>query len=348
MKKGCARRRPPRASWRGFTLIELLVVVAIIALLISILLPGLHGARRAARSSVCSANLHQVALAFANYLNENEAVYPPAYVYPINERGDWSPTGQSRNKEYGYLHWSWFLYEDGKVNPKAFTCPEFERGGLARTNPGPEGRDWEPSQIDDTGGGPPGSREDKQAPRIAYTANAAIVPRNKFTRELSGGIRVNVFATETNVLNPRAAVLATEFLNSGKAISVPSGDRFVSKSHRPINPFYHLGYGSNEYTPPLENGDFIYGTPADPKTYGLLPYDQVLDSAGLIENANVPETNAVGRHHPGGDALGGTANFLCIDGSVRRKTILKTLEQREWGDRYYSLNGNSDVLWGNN
>ena len=52
---------------RGFTLIELLVVVAIIALLISILLPSIEAARAQARSVVCSTKLHDIYTAQNNY-----------------------------------------------------------------------------------------------------------------------------------------------------------------------------------------------------------------------------------------------------------------------------------------
>lgn len=342
------------ARRNAFTLIELLVVVAIIAVLISIFLPALGAARAQGRSVKCATNLHHVGQAFHTYLAENNATFPPSYIYASSPYGDYDLYNQPSRHQHGYLHWSWFLYSSGTVEDKAFTCPEFLKGGAPRTNPGPIADHWGPpqgGQKDQTGDFNPNNLVDKQAPRVAFTANAAVVPRNKFTPELSGSRdRVNKLVKEHEVISPRRVVLATEFHNNWYGVGIygfedSMNQRVLSKSHRPINPFMHAGTDANEYDAPATSGDFFYGPEGDDELYGLRPYNQIRNAVGLIDGFLGPETNAVGRHHPGGDFLGGTANFLYTDGSVSRKTIRDTMEQREWGDKYYSLTGKNTVRY---
>ncbi len=64
---------------KGFTLVELLVVVAIIALLVSILLPALGSARKEAKNVVCMSNLRQWGLGYAMYLEDNKQLFPSQF-----------------------------------------------------------------------------------------------------------------------------------------------------------------------------------------------------------------------------------------------------------------------------
>ncbi len=65
-----------RGRHGGFTLIEILVVVAIIALLISILLPSLSVAREQARVAKCLANLKALGVATSAYLGTERDRFP--------------------------------------------------------------------------------------------------------------------------------------------------------------------------------------------------------------------------------------------------------------------------------
>lgn len=90
MKGGAARnkkrdrsrvKRPSDSQFGAFTLIELLIVVAILAILAALLLPALSRAKEQGKRAVCASNLHQLALAFTLYAEEDSAQrYPTSWL----------------------------------------------------------------------------------------------------------------------------------------------------------------------------------------------------------------------------------------------------------------------------
>ncbi|MBI2948972.1 MAG: type II secretion system protein [Verrucomicrobia bacterium] len=77
MNSRCASSSRVSQTRRAFTLIELLVVIAIIAILASLLLPGLRRAKQQAQGIVCLGNLKQFSLAWLQYADDHDERVPP-------------------------------------------------------------------------------------------------------------------------------------------------------------------------------------------------------------------------------------------------------------------------------
>jgi len=119
----CKRESTPH----DFTLIELLVVVAVIAILISVLLPALSSARQQARSVTCLARLSQFGTALHMYGVEYNGramplAYSPAGITPTPPTFWWgtnSPTGVDHTR--GFV-WPYLRSELRAAS--VFECPE--------------------------------------------------------------------------------------------------------------------------------------------------------------------------------------------------------------------------------
>lgn len=87
MQRGMLRKKEyaGQTRVRGFTLIELLVVVAIMALLISVLIPSLMAARNQARSAVCLARLRTLGQGLHLYANDHRDNLPPGRMPRFND-----------------------------------------------------------------------------------------------------------------------------------------------------------------------------------------------------------------------------------------------------------------------
>ena len=120
--------RPGRRPRHGFTLVELLVVIGIIALLISILLPSLQGAREKALQVNCAANQRSFGQSVHMFVNENDSRVPGTQ----NNGGgsnSWTP-GYIGLPDYIALQSTYGMSPDALLCPSAtFREQDYNSGG---------------------------------------------------------------------------------------------------------------------------------------------------------------------------------------------------------------------------
>ena len=107
----------------AFTLLELLIVIAIIAMLISVLIPSLRAAKNQAHLVICGRNMSQIVLGFSIYNNENET-FPHGFD-DLNNSKNIPPGGFAGESAYDKVGWWWFNYIVDTVPAKGSVvwCP---------------------------------------------------------------------------------------------------------------------------------------------------------------------------------------------------------------------------------
>jgi prepilin-type N-terminal cleavage/methylation domain-containing protein len=312
---------------KAFTLIELLVVIAIIAILAAILFPVFAQAKEAAKKSADLSNVKQIGTSMAIYLADNDDVYPSAYYYNDNN----SSAG-------GYTHWSGMIMPYVK-NLQIFVCPTDQVGGLAPTN-----------YIGNNGGyGAPGGQgpqnpavQDNQAPRLSYTANAAVMPRKRRTADPSNVV------SATAVDNTANTILLAPLTDVVQCIGDSSGASGTAfKSHRSTNAFMNTLNDAGRYVG--ENATTAGGDVGAPSYYAI--------SEALARNALVGcKATTLGSAHTfshlaytqpsrfnknSNDLIGGNANYTYSDTHAKNAKLSSTLNPNsfQWGTRNYGGGG---------
>ena len=100
---------------RGFTLVEMLVVIAVMAVLMSLLLPGLKAARENARRVQCSVNAKQLMLSSILYSGDYKGTVPYGFYFDVGADAQYSFYGVVRREMY---------VNYGANRPTLWWCPD--------------------------------------------------------------------------------------------------------------------------------------------------------------------------------------------------------------------------------
>lgn len=298
----------PRSA---FTLIELLVVLAILALLVSMLLPALHKARGMARLSLCAASTRAFSLGMISYTAEHNGAWLRGIAkYNFNSSStigrarDFAVRfarylgGQDINRDMDHVRQSLMLKEENwhlVANTDLFWCP---------SAPGPESvtRPFLPE-----------TRTQRASPHNGILGTS-IVPNGLFAP-------VQYYDPWQQVYNPRAFELADRIdqLRGPVSRTLLCGDGT------------ELGYRTfGSYRG--RNGDNYIGEYADPM-YRHLTTDQVAENLDQAWWAPPYGQGPEGGEQPRGNGL---SNVGFADGHV--EAYVEDDLERDWNTGHLNYN----------
>lgn len=312
---------------KAFTLIELLVVMSIIALLITIILPGLQKAKSLSYQTACSANASGIAKALTTLCLSRNDKYPAAYTYAGNDQTDESKAIIS--------HWSYELLKNNIISEDQLDCPVFTRNGLPpRTTTTDNLEEGQESYIAD--------QHDLQARRCSYTVNEAIFPRNRFKENFEGAIRRSRYVSSSEIKNTSNIIMVTEWTTDWRIVS-ESGEN-ICDSYLPVHGVKALGSDNHNdlNSVPIEPGKPCY--------IGGIFERRIESELGLWQSAvriNPSRLDWVGRNH--GIRRNSAKRderkscFAYVDCHVECKSIFETIgDDFEWGDQIYSIDSKNN------
>lgn len=129
MRAACLMPRTIAPCKKGFTLIELLLVIAVIAILVTVLLPVVGSVRGRAASARCTGNLRSIGTALLNYATDNDGRIPAGWptegrtLMEADPEGNRIPAGLGSLQFFGYIDGPQGIPVRGPVRSQVFNCP---------------------------------------------------------------------------------------------------------------------------------------------------------------------------------------------------------------------------------
>jgi prepilin-type N-terminal cleavage/methylation domain-containing protein len=276
----------------GFTLVELLVVIGIIAVLMSLLISALGGAREQGQRVACANQLRQLVLAMNYYAGaEHSHSYPRTKYDPTKDKMQLDNAGYGVADTFGNSGYvgennvpatMYLLMRSQKLNVKMLACPATEvtggewKGGVEENSNWRNYTDWVSYSIASPYPTPAASGEFHWGTSTKVTF-ALLADINPGTRGIgSGGVPNNATGpARTASATKLRAANSNNHRNKGQNVAYPDGHVVFSPTPYCGAQHRDTGVPDNIYT--AGTGDF--GTldeksmPVDGQDSVLLPTD---------------------------------------------------------------------------